>query len=74
MELENKKALLSDIETAIHAIMVTGQSYKIGTRSLTRADLAELRKMRIDLQNEIAAAEESSSGLSGFYVAEFDGR
>ena len=74
MELENKKSLLSDIETAIHAIMVTGQSYKIGTRSLTRADLAELRKMRIDLQNEIAAAEESSSGLSGFYVAEFDGR
>ena len=74
MELENKKALLNDIETAIHAIMVTGQSYKIGTRSLTRADLAELRKMRTDLQNEIAAAEEASGGLAGFYVAEFDGR
>lgn len=74
MEIENKKALLNDIETAIHAIMVTGQSYKIGTRSLTRADLAELRKMRTALQNEIAAAEEASGGLAGFYVAEFDGR
>lgn len=72
--LNEKKAMLCDIEDAIHAIMVTGQSYKIGTRSLTRADLAELRKMRIDLQNEIAAAEEASGGLAGFYVAEFDGR
>ena len=34
-----------------------GQSYKIGTRELTRYDLAEIRKMLDYLSNELAALE-----------------
>ena len=35
-------ALLTEVNKAIAAVMVGGQSYKIGSRSLTRANLTEL--------------------------------
>ena len=34
---------LLEVDTAIHAVLLGGQSYKLGTRSVTRADLALLR-------------------------------
>ena len=34
-------ALLTEVNKAIAAVMVGGQSYKIGSRSLTRANLTE---------------------------------
>ena len=34
--------LLGEVDKAIQAILVGGQSYKIGSRSLARADLALL--------------------------------
>ena len=40
---------LLEVDTAIHAVLLGGQSYKLGTRSVTRADLALLRQMRDDL-------------------------
>lgn len=46
---------LAEVSTAITKILVGGQSYKIGTRSLTRADLAELRAMKKELEQEVAA-------------------
>lgn len=64
--------LLSEVDTAIQHILVGGQSYKIGSRSLTRADLSLLRSMRKELQAELA--EEDSNLLRDTYVAVFDGR
>ena len=37
---------LQEVNKAIQAVLLGGQSYKIGSRSLTRADLALLRAMR----------------------------
>ena len=65
--------MLVEVDKAIQAILVGGQSYRIGSRSLTRADLALLRSMKNDLTAQLAA--ENDSGLfSGTYVAFFDGR
>jgi hypothetical protein len=52
------KLELADVKAAIKTILSGAQSYSIGTRSLTRANLAELRKWKKDLEDEIA-------GLSG---------
>lgn len=68
------KELLQQVEKAIKTITVTGQSYKLGSRSVTRADLAELREMRKELMQEIAAMANTTDGLSGFHMAEFEGR
>ena len=65
--------MLVEVDKAIQAILVGGQSYRIGSRSLTRADLALLRSMKNDLTAQLAA--ENDSGLfSDTYVAFFDGR
>ena len=64
---------LDSVNAAIIAITVGGQSYKIGSRSLTRADLKQLYSMKNDLTAQLMA--ESSSGLlDDCYVAEFYGR
>lgn len=47
---------------AEHAILVGGQSYKIGNRTLTRADLGEIRDAISALQAAGATADDSSSG------------
>ena len=67
------KDMLDQVNKAIYAICVGGQSYKIGSRSLTRADLKQLYAMKNDLTAQMAA--ESSGGLlDDCYVAYFDGR
>ncbi len=65
--------LLTEVNKAIQAVLVGGQSYKIGSRSLTRADLNLLLTTRNDLTAQIAA-EEDSGLFSDTYVAFFDGR
>lgn len=65
--------LLENVNNAIVAITVGGQSYKIGSRQLTRADLKELYKIKNDLQAQVAA-ENSGSLLDDCYTAIFDGR
>lgn len=65
--------MLTEVNKAIQAILIGGQSYKIGSRSLTRADLALLRDMQNDLKAQVAS-EEASSLFSDTYVAFFDGR
>ena len=70
---QSAAALLQQVNEAIISIMVGGQSYTIGTRSLTRADLGVLRAMKADL--EAQAAAETDGGLFGrTYVAYFEGR
>jgi len=64
---------LAEVNNAIYAVLRGGQSYKIGSRSLSRADLSLLRAMREELQAEIAAEGESSL-LDNTYVAVFEPR
>lgn len=69
----SKKELLIEVNNAINAVLVGGQSYKIGSRTLTRANLTELKNMRAELETELAS-ENNSNLLEGTYVAYFDGR
>jgi len=64
---------LSEVNKAIHAVLLGGQSYKLGSRSVTRADLALLRSMRDDLEAQLGSGEPSPL-LSNTYVAVFEGR
>lgn len=65
--------MLAEVNKAIQSILLGGQSYKIGSRSLTRADLGLLRDMQHDLQAQVANAADTSL-FSDTYVAVFDGR
>lgn len=65
--------MLTEVNNAIYAVLVGGQSYKIGTRQLSRADLNLLYRMKNDLTAQIAAAG-STSLLDDTYVAVFEGR
>ena len=74
-DFENMKPqdLLDQVNKAITTVLVGGQSYKIGSRSLTRADLALLSSMKSDLEAQVAA--EGDDGLLGrTFVAFFEGR
>ena len=64
---------LAEVNKAIQAVLLGGQSYKIGSRCLTRADLSLLRQMRNELEAEINAGT-ASHLLDDTYVAFFDGR
>lgn len=65
--------MLAQVNAAIIAVTTGGQSYKIGSRSLTRADLKQLYDMKNDLTAQLAT--ERSGGLfNDCYVGVFDGR
>lgn len=66
---------LEQVEKAISAIELAGQEYRIGSRTLRRADLATLYAQRKSLMAEAAEEDEKNGG--GFYrtsVAVFEGR
>ena len=60
---------LQILNEAIYNILMGGQSYKIGTRSLTRADLGTL----ITERNRLEAQSQGSGTtiLAGAYAADF---
>lgn len=64
---------LAEINKAIYAVLAGGQSYSIGSRSLTRADLSLLKQMREELEAEITT-DSSSRLLDKTFVAFFEGR
>lgn len=72
MEDMDDEELLREVKIAISKVVSGWQSYQIGTRSLTRADLGMLRK----LKNELTATVKQESGvlMDSTYVAMFDGR
>lgn len=70
---ETTQGMLDAVNSAIYAITVGGQSYKIGSRSLTRADLKQLYTMRNDLMAQ-KASENATGLLDDCYVAIFDRR
>lgn len=64
---------LKVVNEAIENVLVGGQSYKIGSRSLTRADLGLLYKRQRELQAELSG--DATSPLFGdTVVAIFDRR
>lgn len=65
--------MLEEVNSAIFKVLVGGQSYKIGSRQLTRADRSMLREMKKELEAEVNR-NEGSSLLDDTYVAFFDGR
>lgn len=67
------KEMLDSVNAAIVAIAVGGQSYKIGSRSLTRADLKQLYTIKNDLTAQLAS-EDSGSLFDDCYVGIFSGR
>ena len=69
----DKRQRLEQINKAIEVILVGGQSYKIGSRSLTRADLGMLKSMREDLEAQLDS-DESGPLLSRTHVVFFEGR
>lgn len=68
----NADELLTQVNTAISKILLSGQSYQIGSRKLTRADLKQLYAIRNDLQAQVAAG--TPGLLDDCYVAVFDSR
>lgn len=65
--------MITEVNNAIYAVLIGGQSYKIGTRQMTRADLNLLYKMRNDLTAQIVA-KGASSLLDDTFVAVFSDR
>lgn len=65
--------MLAQVNAAIIAVTTGGQSYKIGSRSLTRADLKQLYDMKNDLTAQLAT-ERSGRLFNDCYVGVFDGR
>ena len=68
-----KEEQLKEVNNAIYAVLAGGQSYSIGSRSLTRADLSLLKSMREELEAEITR-DDSSHLLDNTFVAMFTGR
>lgn len=61
------------VNKAIYNVLVGGQSYRIGTKQLTRADLELLYDMQTKLQAQIVGTQKSPL-FSDTVVAVFDGR
>ena len=67
------REMLEEVNNAIYTVLVGGQSYKLGTRHMTRADLNLLYKMKNDLTAQIQS-ENGNHLLDDTYVAIFSGR
>lgn len=65
--------MLKEVDNAILKVLVGGQSYRIGSRQLTRADAKFLYDMKNDLTTQISSGG-GDSLLDNTYVAVFDGR
>lgn len=62
-KLDNCKTRLAMYYKAEKSILEGAQSYAIGSRNLTRADLAEIRKMITNLEADV---DELQSALAGY--------
>ena len=65
---------LQIVNEAVYKVLKGGQSYQIGTKKLTRADLALLQDMQAKLQAQIADRNNNSSLFPDTVVGIFDGR
>jgi len=58
--IEEKRELLAEVNAAIKKVLA-GQSYSLGSRTVTRVNLKELRAFRRELEAEIEALEENGT-------------
>ncbi|MFG6383453.1 MAG: peptidylprolyl isomerase [Lachnospiraceae bacterium] len=72
MEGMTAEELLEEVNAAIYTICVGGQSYKIGSRQLNRADLKTLYDIKNDLMAQVAGS--TPGFLDDCFVAVFDRR
>lgn len=71
----SSKELLDEVNNAIKVVAVAGASYRLGSRSVTRANLTELKNLRQELAAEVEAEQNKNSGLfASTYLASFEGR
>ena len=61
-KIEKKKARLQMYYAAEEAILGGAQSYSMGSRTLTRASLSEIKGMISSLEEEIDALEKQMNG------------
>lgn len=74
-DMSDQTLKLEDVNAAISAILNGGQSYKIGTRSLTRANLSELKALRNQMmEEENAAGSDSAGAFNSVAIGIFSGR
>ena len=64
--------LLAHVRKAILTVAIAGQSYTIGGKTYTRANLKELRELRAELTDLIDTATDDSGG--GIALVEFGER
>lgn len=64
--------MLVEINKAILTILQGGQSYQIGSRKLTRADLSQLYKMRQEIESGMNADDNKTGLFDDTYVAIWD--
>lgn len=50
---------------AAEVAVLKGQSYRLGDRQLTRADLAEIQRGRQEWQRAVAAEQNTAAGFRG---------
>ena len=72
-EIKTARERLVEVDQALSAVRLGGQSYTIGSRKLTRAEYSQLLQERKELQAEVAA-EENTGLFDDTYVAVFDSR
>lgn len=66
--------MLQAVNQAIHDVSVGGQNYRLGSRSLTRANLSELKNLRNQLLQEQAQNANNADFFANTSVAVFEGR
>lgn len=70
--LETKLAQLAEVQQAISAILLRGQSYMVmdggAQRQLTRANLKYLQEREAKLERDVAALERAEAGGGGLRV------
>ena len=54
---------LTDIEAAIKALALGAQSYAVAGRSVTRANLAELKTLRKEMRSELGVRKIVARGI-----------
>lgn len=72
--MTDKEQELVEIKKAISKILNGGQSYRIGNRTMTRADLKTLYDMQTKVENEIAESEKGGTLGRNTSAAVFDRR
>lgn len=70
--MTDEEKMLENVINAINTIMLGGQSYSIAGRSLTRADLGQLREMKAEL--EIKVTRNRGTLMDNTVCAVFEGR